>query len=566
MAEGSAPLTRILGRAADRRAGSSIRDFLTDGSLAALCANLTDLLGVRVELRDEREQLIVFEERDDRRPWRIDESAPFPPAEARRVPLSAGEDVIGSLVVYPGTPSARRGSLSRENLEAVIEHLAHTASELCAEELTLWHRVKEVEMMYRLSALLVRIGGSERVLAEALASALDVMELDAGSVVLLPEDEDPASLDERHLELKASRGLSREWLEHPHPLSKNHEFDKRALEGEIVVAPDLEHDSRVLIPERVRAEGVKSFIGAGLVFQGRPIGVFRLYSRTLRTFSEADVRLLRSVAEHSAVAVQQARTLKILEEERETQRQLQIAADVQRRMLPQATLKFPGFDAAARWVPSHRVGGDFYDAFEDERGVSLVVGDVVGNGIAAALLMASVRSTLRAYAGLGLAVEEIVGRVNQAMCRDSMESEFVTLWYGRVDRATRTLQYVSAGHEPPLLVRTRNGPPADADATPLNCGGLVIGVRSGETYDAGHVRLESGDVIVAYTDGLPEATSFARERFGTRRIRQAVLAKLREEPRAPASAILEHVLWELRQFVGINAKLDDQTLVVVRIE
>lgn len=521
------------------------------------------MLGVRVELREEKNALVVFNEEDFSHPWRIESAAP-PPEGSTRIPLVIAGDPIGWIVVHPGEPGGPGSALTREHMEQALRYLARAASELCAQELTLWHRVQEVEMMYRLSALLVRVGGAERVLNEALASALQVLELDAGSLVLLPEDAQGqvVSGDEKDLVIKASRGLSREWLESPLPLSRDRLFDRLALGGEIVTSFDLASDPRVLHPQRTVAEGLRSFIGAGLVFQGRPIGVMRLYSRSPRQFSDADKRLLRSVAEQSAVAVEQSRLLRVLEHERQMQRQLQLAADVQRRMLPATNLRFEGFDAAARYIPSHRVGGDFYDAFTQGESVAIVVGDVVGNGIAAALLMASVRATLRAHAGQGLAVHEVVERVNRALCKDTLESEFATLWFGMIDRVSRSLSYCSAGHEPPFVVRQAGD---DLEIIRLAHGGLVVGISPEETYEFGSIDLRAGDVLVAYTDGLPETSSFSGERFGVSRIQRAALDALRENREANAQAIIERVFWELRQFAGINAKHDDQTIMVIRV-
>src|SRR6185295_6677226 len=153
----------------------------------------------------------------------------------------------------------------------------------------------------------------------------------------------------------------RDWLECPLPLSKNRLFDRMALDGQVIVAEDLQTDDRILIPERAAAEGLGAALHAGLVFQNRPIGVIRLYSRRPRRFSDSDRRLLRSIAAQAAVAVEQARLLRVEREEQRVQRQIQLAADVQRRMLPDKPPDYPGLDLAARYLPSFELGGDFYD-------------------------------------------------------------------------------------------------------------------------------------------------------------------------------------------------------------
>ncbi|MFG0326924.1 MAG: PP2C family protein-serine/threonine phosphatase [Phycisphaerales bacterium JB037] len=540
-----------------RRSGRSILDFLTDGSLPALLEQLQALGGARLELRDEQGRLIRYRTGAEGSPWEVAPEAPAPGAGAVRVPLTAEQTEIGAILITPDDAGA-----VPETLRRAVGFLASAASELCSQELALWHRVQEVELMYRLSSMLVHASRPERVLDEALAMALEVLELDAGSVVLLPENE-PVVIgqSEEGLELKASRGLSNDWLESPQPLSRDREFDRLALAGEIVAVADLQQDERVLDPGRCARENLGSFLSAGLVFQGRPIGVFRLYARQPREFSAADTKLLRSVTEQSAVAVEQARLIRVQEQERRMERQLALAADVQQRMLPRVHPDAPGLDLAARSVASHQVGGDFYDIFRAGERVGLVVGDMVGNGIAAALLMASVRASLRAHADGKLAIERVIELVNAAMCRDTLESEFATLWYAEFDPASRVLRYCSAGHEPPFVVRAAS--PDRAEAFPR--GGLVLGIERDEKYEAGDMPLQPGDVVVVFTDGLVEAMNFDRERFGAERIRRAVVEALAQDPGVDASGIIEHVLWTLRQFTGLYERPDDQTILVMRV-
>lgn len=542
--------------------GRSIRDFLTDGSLAALCDELTQLTGLRIELRDEQHRRVRFDLSQPGASWRIEDARAAPlPDGTKWMPITAGGDPIGWLVTHPPAPSDAHPPAS---VDRAIYYLASAASELCEQELSLLHRVKEVELMYRLSSLLARACGAERVLEEALDSAIRVMELDAGSVVLLPEGaEGVTTTDERELELKAAYQLSDDWLESALPLSRDRAFDRLALDGEIVAIENLLEDDRVIIPDRVREEGLRAFISAGLVFEGRPIGVFRLYAREPRRFTDADRRLLTSVAEQSALAVEQARLLRLRAQEEQTQRQLSLAADVQQRMLPRLWPDVPGFDIAARSVASYRVGGDFYDAFKSRGRLAVAVGDVVGNGIAAALLMASVRTALRAFADEHADVHEIVARVNRSMCRDTLQSEFATLWHAQIDPETLEMRSVSAGHDPPTLLRPSERGEYHAERLPT--GGLVIGLQEHETYDAISTPLRPGDVLVVHTDGLTEAMSFDAERFGVQRIRDAGLDALRANPEAPARDILEHIFWSLRQFTGLHAKPDDQTAMVIRV-
>src|SRR5690606_34432825 len=242
---------------------------------------------------------------------------------------------------------------------------------------------------------------------------------------------------------------------------------------------------------------------AGLVFQDKALGVIRLYARHPRDFSEADKRLLKSIAYQAAVAVEQARLLKMQERDARIQRQVQLAADVQRRMMPRRLPQFARLDVAARYVPSFELGGDFYDFIELDRNLGIAIGDVVGKGIAAALMMSGLRSSLRAHVQDVYHIDDVLSRVNAALCRDTLDNEFATLWYGVIDTEGLRLTYCSGGHEPPLIVRATPGrAPTEADIDCLSVGGMAVGIDPTERYQRGTYDLRPGDVFLAYTDGV----------------------------------------------------------------
>lgn len=543
----------------------SITDFLTDGSLARLCEELTRLTGVHVALLDRTGRTISAGE--GRRAWDIQESAEsIPPAPGDdRFPLRVSGETIGWLAVSEGSPSLATDA--RDRLEHVVTLVASAAAELCENGLELRHRLRELTVLYRLNALLTRTHDVSAILETALDSALDVLELDAGAIMLLPEDADGVlSEHEKDLVTAASRHLSREWLESPLPLSRDRVFDQLALRGETVVSEDVTKDPRVLIPERAAQEGLVSFINAGLVFQGRPIGVIRLYKRRKHEFGDWDRRLLKSIAQQAAVAVQQARLQRARKEERRIQRQVQLAVDVQRRMLPRTHPRIKGLDIAANYEPSYELGGDFYDFVDLGGHLGVVVGDVVGKGIAAALLMSAVRAMLRAHAEDIYDLDEVVGRVNKAVCRDTLDHEFATLWYGVIDPGSLRLTYCSGGHEPPMIIHVpSNRSPAAEDVSELAIGGMVVGVDPSQKYQRGIYELRRGDVLIAYTDGVTDALTFSGEKFGKHRLRATLLRLLSENPSATSKQLVDGVIWEIRRFVGLARRTDDQTIVVIRV-
>ena len=543
----------------------SITDFLTDGSLAGLCEELAALTGVSIDLLDIEGRRVVRGNQGDH-PWHVVDAKTSALPGAISFPLRVGGQRIGSLLASPGAP--RLGQDPRQSLERVVGLLASAAAELCEHELEVRDKVRELSALFRLTSLLAQASGMERVLEVALDAALDALGLDAGSIMLLKEDADGVvtGTTEDDLDLATSRHLSKEWLLWPQSLSKDRLFDKMALAGEVVVSEDLSEDPRVLIRDKAAAEGLVSAIHAGVIFQNRPLGVLRLYARRRQTFSDFDRRMVRSIAQQAAVAIEQARLLRLQAEEQRIQRQLQLAADVQRRMLPSRVPQVPGVDLAARYVPSFELGGDFYDFIELNGHLGLVVGDVVGKGVAAALLMAAVRASLRAHAQDVYDLDTVVARVNHALCRDTLDNEFATLWYGVLDPATLRLTYCNAGHEPPIIVRVpTHRPPSAADIDELSVGGMVVGIDRSQRYQRAVYDLHDRDVLVAYTDGLTDASNFERKKFGKKRVRETLLTILAAEPEAPASRILDLLHWEVRKFTGLSNRVDDETIVVMRI-
>ncbi len=529
----------------------SLRDYWTDGSVARLCASISELSGIELELRDERGLVLDVE-------GGAGEVRSIPEG-ARVLPVRVGEAIIGSVVVGPGEPEHGTRSL----VERVGELITSVTREMCADVAELRLRIKEIEVLYRLNALLVAGGRVDETLGLALDAALEALDLDAGAIMLLPEDSEGLTRVDREDELtrSAARGLSEGWLSDPTPLSDDRRFDRACLEGKVVTVEDLREDARVRARSMVEREGLVSFIGSGMVFEGRPIGVIRLYSRTKRAFTGAERRLIRSIGQSAAMGVEQARLLKLKARERRTQRAIKLAAQVQQRMLPARIPSVGGLDLAARFRPSAEIAGDFYDLFEMRGKLGIIVGDVVGKGVGAGLLMSAVRATLRAYAELSDDVSRVMERTNDAITRDTTVSEFATIWFGLYDPSERRLDYVTAGHEPPILI-TKEG---DGFRTGLLEGsGLVAGVQEHEAYEMCSRVLAPGEALIVYTDGVTDAIDFEKQRFGRPRLMEAAGSILSEEPDSSAEHIAERLVWHVRQFTGLARRVDDETFVVLR--
>jgi len=248
---------------------------------------------------------------------------------------------------------------------------------------------------------------------------------------------------------------------------------------------------------------------------------------------------------------------------KKVEEQLAMARLVQFDLLPPGRLLTRDLEFAAQCVPAWQVGGDFYDAFETgDHQVELVLGDVSGKGLSAALVMGVVQGAVHAANATGPAVnhEQSAERLNQLLCKKTSRERFVSLVWCYFDAITSTLSYINAGHLPPLLMRRKSD--GKFDIIRLDEGGPVLGVLPGATYKQSQIPVQPGDLLVVFSDGILEALNSDDEEFGEERILTAVEENWGGSP----SQITDAVLARVRVFLGRELPHDDQTLMVVRLQ
>lgn len=236
-------------------------------------------------------------------------------------------------------------------------------------------------------------------------------------------------------------------------------------------------------------------------------------------------------------------------------RELDVARSIQQHLLPSAPPAFPGLDVFGRNLPADAIGGDYFDwlALDDDT-LAVVVGDISGHGIPAALLMAHLRASFHAEAHPGRAPEEVVAAMNRSLARAAAPGKFATFFLGQISIRDRRLRFCNAGHNPPLLLR-------GAETLPLMATGLPLAMMEGVPYSGGEEPFGPGDALIVYSDGIPEAT-VQKGFYGDDRLRSQVLALAARVP--SAAAIGEGLLADLRLVAGDGMRADDVTLVVVR--
>jgi hypothetical protein len=247
---------------------------------------------------------------------------------------------------------------------------------------------------------------------------------------------------------------------------------------------------------------------------------------------------------------------------KQVEEQLAMARLVQFDLLPPGTLATPNLEFAAQCVPAWQVGGDFYDAFEaDDHQFALILGDVSGKGLSAALLMGVVQGSVHASTNIGAAWhEESAERLNELLCMKTARERFVSLVWCYFDPMESVLGYINAGHLAPLLVRRKST--GQFEVQRLTEGGPVLGVLPGSRYKQVRLYVEPGDLLVIFSDGVVEAANARDEEFGE----EGVLRVVEENWAKPAIEIRDAILSSVRQYLGKQLPHDDQTLMVVRLQ
>jgi phosphoserine phosphatase RsbU/P len=280
-------------------------------------------------------------------------------------------------------------------------------------------------------------------------------------------------------------------------------------------------------------------------------------------FSSTDIQLLDAVAAQTGLALENGRLTEAIKKEvaarEKHKRELEIAREVQERLFPQEYPEIPGLDYAGACRPALGVGGDYYDFIPlPEAGLGIAIGDVSGKGVPAALLMATLRAYLRGQTMHRTPdLTAVMENLNRLVYESSAPNRYATFFYADFDARTRVLTYVNAGHNQPILLRPTTG---RRDVLRLDVGGPVIGLMESCCYRQGRVTLESGDVLVAFTDGVSEAMNAGEDEWGEEPLMDLAWVNRTLEARA----LIDQIMVSADGFVAGAPQRDDMTLVVLR--
>jgi len=290
-------------------------------------------------------------------------------------------------------------------------------------------------------------------------------------------------------------------------------------------------------------------------------------------WTETRQKLVRLVADQTAVAIANDELTVELRKKERLDRELEIGAEIQHQLLPRQCPRICGIELAARCQTANRVGGDYYDfipanwdqirskktGFDDCNRWGIAIGDVMGKGVPAGLIMTMMRGMLRAEVLNGHSPARILQNLNHVMYADLENSNrFVTLFYSEYDAESGLLSYSNAAHNPPLLWQA-----ATQTIQRLDTLGMLIGLDVDTHYEDGQVQLAPGDVLIYYTDGFTDAASGSGDRFDEERFTQAFQQSC-EHHESPQE-ILDFLFNQVQQFIGANRRAeDDMTLIVMK--
>lgn len=467
-----------------------------------------------------------------------------------------GELLIGepndgsrSAVTLDGEPLGWvRGGARAEAVAALLGHLAAEEAERKTLANEVLHLYREVNLMYRFSEKLASTLDVETVTALTIDEARHLIVATDGAVMLFDDD---ASL---------------------RPVAVFGDVYAKGRPDALLASIAASRQGEII--NDVRADGryggdrhhVASMVCTPLRVKERVTGLIALSSSAPVSYTAADLKLLNTLALQTASAVENARLFaRTVQAARDRERlaalhkELEVASLIQRAIVPSEYPPFPGrvdFDVRASMAPARVVGGDFYDYFLiDQDRLGFVIGDVSGKGVPSALFMAVCRTLIKATARELVSPEVCLERVNRVLASEGVPSMYVTVFYGVLDTRSGHVAFCNAGHNPPLVLR------GDGSLEPVaQTGGMVLGLFENAAYEAGHIVLETGDLLFAYTDGVTEARNPAGEEFTPARL----LPCLARCGGRGLDAVIRTVGEELAAFVGEEPQADDITMLALR--
>ncbi len=401
--------------------------------------------------------------------------------------------------------------------------------------------------LYEISGLMNSSLEFEEALDNVMDAVMEVTKAQRGFLMLSDEETNK-------FRVLVARGIDGKTLEE--------EGYSKTIVGQVVqtrqplLTNNAQFDTRFEAGQSIIMRGLRAILCAPMMVQDRLIGVIYVdTSMRSGTFNDADRDLLSLVAGQAGRALENARLYRVAVEKGRLERELQMASEIQRSLLPQQMPAVSGYEIVPYWQAARQVAGDFYDAFTlPNNTFGVVMADVSDKGAPAALFMAVARTLIRSNAHAGSTPIDTIAQTNDLILEDADSGMFVTVYYSVFEPDGNSV-HVNAGHNPPLLYRH-----ASKSCEYLPIGGRALGWFPDNPLQEIHVEMQPGDLIVYYTDGLTEAENPQGEYYGEERLVHAVLKVAGHS----AQEVRDFILQDVEAFCAGQPPFDDLTMMVVR--
>ena len=413
---------------------------------------------------------------------------------------------------------------------------------------------EQLSVLYDAARFVASGSDLQSILDDILKIFTDQFKFDLCVIRILDEDR-------QTLTVRSQSGMTSEHFgESERDLTTDTFIGETFLTNNISVVNDSDFISKPQTAAIIRREKILSFAHAPINVEGQPIGVISAFSRTAKgIFTSEFLELFSSLAGQVGVAFRNAEQTAHLIAAKEQQRELEIAKNIQLSLLPTKIPEVYGIRLGGVCIPAKEVGGDYYDYLSHDDGrLDLVIADVSGHNVGAALIMSEARTMIRSRSGQFSNPDELLRELNQFLYEDLTRAElFITLFYLQYRPDTRVVEYASAGHSPTLLWQA-----AQNQCLRLDPEGLIVGVKKDFPYEKDSYKLASGDVLLLYTDGLIEAANEEDELFGEQRL----TGLLRENHHLQPQDLINYIVDQVRLFSGHQNFTDDVSMIVLQAE
>ncbi|HSJ58567.1 MAG TPA: GAF domain-containing SpoIIE family protein phosphatase [Anaerolineae bacterium] len=409
-----------------------------------------------------------------------------------------------------------------------------------------------LSLLYQISQSFNSSLDLDEVLNRVIDGVIATLRAERGFVMLLDDEGEPV--------FRTARGVDRATIPDPEFQVSRGIVAQVVREARPLLTGDAQAEAEFSLHMSVQALHLRSILCAPLLIHSQVAGVIYVENRLhAGIFTPDDLDLLSTIAASAAIAIENARLYELAVEKGRMERELQMARDLQYSLLPHTTPDVAGWELAAYWQPARQVSGDYYDFCHggDDR-LELIIADVSGKGMPAALFMALTRSIVRATVTGIDRLDDGVARANRLISADSSSGTFVTLFCASLQPGGGDVTYVNAGHNPPLLIKARNAAtPPFHELVPT---GMALGVLDEARFEQRTVALDVGDLLILYTDGITDAIREDGERFGFDRLRRVAVEARRES----ASDVLHAIRSAVASFTGVIEQFDDMAIIVAR--